>query len=256
MPLILFSLGVLLLSAMNGQPQKIIAEEGSTAGPALSRTVVLSPQDFDERQILKICRTYMSQNQAKIAKLVLATTKEDAFYLSKATHTVYESWYPDYIYKAKHAGPFAELIVFGSGATLRIRHSSGKVTQSVLSERDALAITVDGVTFELLDFHFQPLAQPEGGSFEFYFRTPHDLSIRLSEELTKAVLRGSGISHAQVNVRNDSWFIDDPDFPTYYRFTEDPLPAREEYKARSQVGCSVTGDSRVLCQGHNLDRHR
>lgn len=173
----------------------------------------------------------------------------------KATHTVYQSWYPEFLRESSSAGPGAELIVVGHRATLRIfQGRSRRVTTIHLGGGDALKFHVSGFDFQLLDFSAQrlpgpvPRVAPQGKVFQFYFCSRSRFSTDSVKGLTRRLMVQFGITGVTITVRDDTWFIEEPTFPSYYRFTPgEATPTAAQYRAGRQTTCISDGTSNIRC---------
>jgi hypothetical protein len=197
----------------------------------------------------------MKEEKVSLSKLILATTETDllSMRVQKATHTSYQSWYPEFVDQRALVGPAAELITVAGRATLRIQDRSRSVSSIVLGSGDALRFVADGQTFNLLDFSGRKLAPvekvaPEGEIFEFYFYSASAFTKDSAKTLTKKIMSELGLTGVTVAVRSDAWFIEDPTFPIYYRFSPggDP-PTVEAYRSGRQVACVAGNSSNIRC---------
>src|SRR5205823_8573106 len=104
------------------------------------------------------------------------------------------------------------------------------VSRTTIHGPDILEIDVDDHRFELLDLHAArlpepiPIAAPDGTAVEFYFRTRDRLTLKSGKSLAERLLRKTGLKQVTVILRNDTWFIQEPTFPTYYKFSNEPVP--------------------------------
>jgi hypothetical protein len=252
---------VLLLCRVPGDSQVIRDEE---IGPARERVIVVAPKAFTEQSVRSWSSGLLREAHVPLAKLIIATSEEDArsMEVGKATHLAYQGWYPSYVEQRRSSGPVAELITLGRKATLRIYWPPGKTSESVLGTGDALSFRTDNATFELLDFYVRRLASPVEGVapdaqlFDLYFRgkVSDRSSLDAAAALTERLLLELGVrAGVTAYIRDDTWFIDEPTFPVFYRFSGDqPVPSREEYYGRRQITCVIDHHLKVSCSGHNL----
>jgi hypothetical protein len=253
-------LPILLLSVPSSS-QTVALDQ--IVGPVTERVITVSPVEFNQELIASECNRFLREPRSPLSKLILASSQTDALSMrsGKHIHEVYQSWYPSFVDQSRSAGPVAELIVFGSNATLRVQDRSRQITRSVLRGHDALTIDLGGTPFELLDFHSAHLAHPvegvapEGLVVDLYFRTSDKLSLGKAKVLTSRMVDRIGIRHGvSVYVRNDTWFIEDPSFPVYYRFSPyEHVPTREEYQTGPQIICVIDHHSEIRCSGHKLE---
>lgn len=225
-------------------------------GNTVQRMMITPAESFNTPSIVALCKKFIAEQTAPLSKLIVASTKSDLLSMRghKATHTAYQSWFLEFVEQRASVGPAAELIVLNHRATLRIQDKVRHLTTLVVGRGDALKLDGEGIVFDLLDFSARklpgPVARvaPEGQVFEFYFSTQGTLSRGRVEALTLKIMNTLGLTGVTVEARNDTWFVEDTTFPTYYRFsTSEAVPTLEQYRAGRQVTCLSNGRSKVLC---------
>jgi hypothetical protein len=225
-------------------------------GNAVQRSVLIPSESFNKIFLTALCKKFIADEKAPLAKLIVATTEADLLTMlgHKATHTVYQSWYPEYVRERSSSGPAAELIVVNGRATLRIQDQSRSVTTVTLAGGDALKFYADGIEFHLLDFSARTLpgpvagVAPQGQVFEFYFCSRSSFTTDSVRLMTLQIMTRLGLTGVTVAVRDDTWFVEEPTFPTYYRFApSDIAPTIKQYSGGHQATCLSIGDSRVQC---------
>lgn len=248
----LFFLGVILAL---GLADSETHEHSERVGDTIQRFVNIPAESFTQPAIVELCRKFMKEEKVPLSKLILATTQTDllSMRVQKATHTSYQSWYPEFVDQRASVGPAAELITVAGRATLRIQDGSRRVSTIVLGSGDALRFVADGQIFNLLDFSGRTLAPvekvaPKGEIFEFYFCSGSRFTKDSVITLTTNIMRELRLTGVTVEVRNDTWFIEDPTFPIYYRFSPSGAPPTvEAYRSGRQVTCVAGTSSNIRC---------
>jgi len=231
-------------------------ENTERVGNTIQRFVTLPNESFTKTSIVELCKKFTREKKVSLSKLILATTESDVLSMrvQKATPTSYRSWYLQFVdERDASVGPAAELIAVGTRATLRIQDRSKRVSTTVLGTGDALRFVADGHVFNLLDFSGRNLAPvekvaPDGEIFEFYFSSGGTFTKDSVIALTKSIMRTLGLTGVTVEVRNDAWFIEEPTFPVYYRFSpSDTPPTAEAYCSGRQVTCVAGTTANIRC---------
>ena len=101
-------------------------EHSERVGDTIQRFVNIPAESFTQPAIVELGRKFMKEEKAPLSKLILATTQTDSLSMrvQKATHTSYQSWYPEFVDQRASVGPAAELITVAGRATLRIQEGS------------------------------------------------------------------------------------------------------------------------------------
>lgn len=113
-------LGVLLGAGLaNSETGEVTERVGNT----VQRFVKIPTESFTQPSIAELCKKFMKEEKVPLSKLILATTETDllSMRVQKATHTSYQSWYPEFVGQRASVGPAAELITVAGRATLRIQ---------------------------------------------------------------------------------------------------------------------------------------
>ena len=137
---------------------------------------------------------------------------------------------------SKRSGPLARLSCLNDGVVIHITARDGTVTHEVLRAPDPLVIEDDGVTSTILHVHFSKNSLIQ----TVFVQTTSQLSLDLGRKIYDAVARRLGIPPPSVKIRNDSFFIE-TGFPPLYPFSDQPVPAEEQYTRTATLVCSSRG---------------
>lgn len=210
--LLLFSISLAAQSVIFGQ-----ASSGSFQGG-----VVVPEERFTEGELLRLARKVLQgQTQQKLVRVFLATTDEavsEALTMSAQGERTYITFAVQYFRPGWASWGMAEAIRIGPDAILRVRYPDERRTRIILRGGDALLLS-DGS--EVIHVYVPPSATPPPQPPPvFFIRTSHSLSEATCNRIVAELRARSGLLEADVRVRNDRWFITDPEMPVRYAFGE------------------------------------
>ncbi len=200
--------------------QRLLFEQASSG--ALQCGIVVPDGRFDERELLRLARENLQrETRQKVISVFMATTDEavsEALTLYSGGEREYLTFAVRYLTPGWASWGMAEAIRIGSDAVLRIRYPDGRLGRLVLQGRDPL---VFGDGSEVIHIHVPPVRTgPPQVPPVFFVRTSQPLSESTCNRIVADLRRRSGLAEADVRIRNDHWFITDPQMPVRYAFWE------------------------------------
>ena len=210
----------------------------------LRRRVALTSATFDLANATQTCKQVLAEYpKTGFVQLTIVPDNATALPPPKPDHMSYESWKRWHDNSMEVQGPFAEMLAIDGDAILRFRDVDGRTTKVVLQGKNPLTAEVPGATVEILHFGFvdstRPLAYP-----------PLDIFVKskplLDADAGRTLLRLlEGRFHGftvSLLAREDTWFVNDWNFPFFFPFGEDGTPPSEEmYTQTRTLRCRETG---------------
>lgn len=155
---------------------------------------------------------------------------------------------------AQKRGPLPMLRLVSIGADTVIQETDGvKISRRLLRGKDPTVFEVGRVRCDLLEVYFHRLPRPirnDGQNpllLKIYLKTNRLPTIREARTITRVLQDTFHKRNICLNIRTDTWFLQDDAFPFWYPFAPDRTPPTfEEYKARGQMFC-VADESRMRC---------
>lgn len=254
-----------VLLTTTGGAQALFAQQvvlNQRGGGVIDRAAVVSrgqlTRQFSEEASRRLLET--SKGEFRILRFAIGTDERDVLRQvggKGRMHVSYDSGKAIYEreLKLEPPGPLAETIAIGGSAVLRWRGPGNEFGRVVLAGKDPLWIRAAGSLFEII--HFASIRQrpklrdppDEEYLVDYYLRTRDKLEKRKAEAVTRALIERVGLRQIGVHIAHDLWFIDDPFFPSIYRF--EPLglfPTPEEFRLRVGAYCG-NFKGKIVCRG-------
>lgn len=170
------------------------------------------------------------------------------------TEVDYPDWERMYYARSGHDSLRAmELIAIGNDSVIRVRDGR-RLSRLILEGKDPTIFTVGPRSCELLQLRFTRLPRPlnPGGenTITVHVTLKTDILPNESEakEITQELVRRLQYPVLNLNIRTDTWFIDDSSFPAWFPFSNEQGPRdAAEYRAKSSIHCfAKTGAIRCV----------
>lgn len=206
-------------------------------------TIQVESAKFTPEYLMRICRTQLKTKPIEPFLRVEIFGDEGGSLLPKPSHFIFQSWLGLRRYKL---GPYAELLAINGNAVLRMRDPEGMVSSRVIAGRNPLQISIGVYHYEIVHFDLRDWPGPK---VEVYARTEAPLApdpgIALLRALKPLFARCRSLS---LYLRNDAWFVHEPNFPYLYPFeSNEPRPIEEEYRKTLTLTCQRRGDNGPEC---------
>jgi hypothetical protein len=130
----------------------------------------------------------------------------------------------------------------------------GHVSRMVLRGADPTRFPAGGKACELLDLYWYRLPRPirrDGVNplnADAYIRTDSLPSNHEAMLITRELQKRLKHPDVMVQLRTDTWFIEDSRFPVWFPFSHDPPPDFRAYRSRGEIFCRASA-SEVVCHG-------
>jgi hypothetical protein len=166
----------------------------------------------------------------------------------------YSTWQTLFSDYKERIPPFAEMLVIGGNAAMRVRDNQERVLQKVVQGQDPYILHVGNEELKIV--HFSAGRSKHWGKREGWFvhldffilaRAPDEKTTRQALEELK---RQTSIENVSVVVRRDPWFILDSDFPVVSPFLPKTTPPSEEAYEKAPQWTCVSSERGVTCWGH------
>jgi len=173
-----------------------------------------------------------------------------------ATDVEFEGWYNMYR-SVPEPNKLQMMQLVAIGRDVVVEAVDGlKVSRFVLSGKDPMLFEFAGRKCQILELHWtRPLIELHKGK-----GTPLNVSVPLKTDTLRTVAEGEAIAreiqrrlnylYVFVNIRNDTWFIEDPFYPLWFPFApgEQPPTNEKEYLLRGSMSCGIAvGESEIGC---------
>jgi hypothetical protein len=144
-----------------------------------------------------------------------------------------------------------EATKIGSNIIIRtVDHECQRSSRLLQGEKKPLDLIVEGAAIEVLEMSF---SHPMGEANEhlvranLYARTNGAVSAGVARALLSQVRATTGAEDIGVDLRSDSWFIEECGFPALYPFENLPkAPRVEEFYRTSYASCGLFGTIRCF----------
>ncbi len=229
----------------------------------IERGIVVAPAQFTKLHVEQFSRDFIESNKGKfkILKLVIGLDERDVVHQmsGKGMFHVFhgQSYISKYQAQLRMQAPVAETIVINGSAVMRWRDGQGRIERVVLGGTDPLLVRLSGSPFEILHITATKVPEryrePPEETFEihYYVRASAPMKISTARDFTIDLIRRVGLKQIGVQFRYDKWFMDDPYFPTIYRFEPlGPVPTDQEYLKGPSVACTNSSKRGVRCGGN------
>lgn len=159
------------------------------------------------------------------------------------------------LFEAQRRGPLRMLRLVSMGGNTVVQKTDGRtVSRTVVRGTDPTLFEAGGVRCELLEVYFNRLPRPiraDGQNpvlLHVYLKTSALPTIQAAEEVTRVIQHMLGHRNVFLNMRTDTWFIEDERFPLWYPFDTDRRPPTfAQYKSRGEAFC-IADESKIRCQ--------
>jgi hypothetical protein len=160
---------------------------------------------------------------------------------------------------AKHGlrgrGPLAQAIGLSGAESMRIRKGD-RVVEIQIGKNSTEFVSKSGHHYKLLHFHLNP--PTSGVNFAFlsiYLISPTGTSISDSVEILTGLYGKVPVNALTLKIREDEWFVDDPEFPRLYPFLDAlaPVPDWLDFTQSSSTTCVRSADRGrpIVCWANN-----
>ncbi len=256
---------VAVLTVTTGGPWALFAQQvvlNHRGDGVIDRAAVVSASQLTRQFAEEMSRGLIetSNGEFRILRFAIGTDERDVLRQvggKGRMHVSYDSGKAIYEreLKLEPTRPLAETIAIGNSAVLRWRGPGNEFRRVVLAGKDPLWIRAAGSLFEIVHFASSPmrpeLRDPPNEKYlvDYYLRTRNKLDRRTAEVVTRALIERVGLRQIGVHIAHDLWFVEDPLFPSLYRFEPlGPFPTPEEYRLRLSAYCgNFKGE--IRCRG-------
>lgn len=223
------------------------------------KRLIVPTETLDTEELEKSFRRILNDKQPGVKLLqVEVMDRQESIALSEngyndISFSLWQSLYKQY---EKQMPPFAELLVIGDDAGMKVRSKTGEVSQNVLSAQNPYNIGSCGGHVEIAHVSIQqngvethaPAHEAEQGvNFFVVVDRPPDKQLALC--IFKELRARAGIPILTVCVRPDPWFLQHSDYPVVSPFFANTKPpTKEEYETAVEWECH-TDDGIPKCSG-------
>jgi hypothetical protein len=152
----------------------------------------------------------------------------------------------------------ADVVSIRKDAVLRLRTSKGAIMRHVISGKDPLLVSVDGVEFEILSLAGRRRSRFEGcgvpGVLDpiLSLKTNATLTEDLCQRATSALATKLGSKYVWADFRNDHWFLCGQYGIQYPFLPLGPPPSEADYYSSPEYTCSILCEGAPRCTGPTL----
>ena len=219
------------------------------------RQLVLPASDFTEPSIRGEFLRSLSQRTDNTGILLIDAVDNLKFGnlsemgIDDATYGSWRGLYSDY---ENGIPPFAELLAIGQNAAMRLRDNSGRVSLSVLEGQNPYDVRACGQYFSLAHLavrHQANMISTFSDGLHFFLITTGTINEELTRCAREELQSSAPKMNVSVSIRNDRWFLLDPDYPVVLPFiTDNSPPTEQDYERATYWECEPI-KSRVICSG-------
>jgi hypothetical protein len=165
--------------------------------------------------------------------------------VNDASYALWETLYSDY---KDNIPPVAELLKMGRNAAMRLRDQEGRVWLKVLEGESPYDLHFCGRSFALAHLSINTgIATNRSPDLHFFLTTDQAIDERIARCARGELQRLVSVPTVDVSIRNDAWFLLDPDYPVVLPFLkENRPPTKEEYEAAQEWSCGQY-EGQVFC---------
>jgi len=221
-----------------------------------SYLLVIPSNEFRKDELLQLAKRYLRRysniNLLQVGIYVDRETAADSRG-KHIDHYSFDMWKREFASgKQKKSLCAAELLKYGTAATLRIRYPDAKIEEIVITGENVFHPIVSGVAFNLLHMTvvFQGFSTARELMPMLYFSTSKGLTAEDAEAFAKTFLRMSGASRLKIYMRQDEWFISDSFYPWNNPFSAAEAPPSEAEAARSDEFLCAPAEKQACYQSH------
>ena len=213
---------VTLASAMLLRADTVIREQ---SGPGVKiKSIAISPGSFTETHLEQVCRSELSKSPGSGFMQLLLFGERAGSPLPKPDHMNFQMWRRIHDDAASLPNELAEMISINGEAILRTRDASGRLTRKVLTQHDPFKIAIEGDAFEIVYLSVSTSAPFTLQRVDAYMRTTASLKPESGLDLLRELDQVFPGYEVSVFVKNDLWFINQPSYPFFNPFVEEPTP--------------------------------
>lgn len=158
--------------------------------------------------------------------------------------------------EARSRNPVPMLRLVSIGGNTVIQKTDGlTISRPVMRGKDPTLFSAGEIQCELLEVYFNRLpraVRADGHNpvlLHVYLKTTPLPKVQQAEEVTRLIQQMLGHTDAFINMRADTWFLEDERFPVWYPFAPARKPPTyEEYKSRGETFC-IAVDTKIRCDG-------
>lgn len=222
---------------------------GGKVGPFYGRVILWNAAELN-RESLQLYYEQLSQElRGNLAWTVSVFVDQDDATREvsgklKVENLDYAWWLELYRKFGRNLLAAAEILCYQDNAVLRLRDSTGKVTESVLAGSNFLHVQLDRVQFEILKAYYGPLpphtssAPGDEAAVHIYVRASSAPISGEAREFSRLMQERYKQKRVTVLIRTDAFFLTDWVFPIMYRFDAATTPpTREEYEKSKTIYC-------------------
>jgi hypothetical protein len=233
----------------------LLTNGGVPAETVIEESRIIPQGEFSRQRVQELSKEFLARHSAThgLFSFVIATDARELaqstrqFLLNSNTISSLRTRLP------RH--PIAQLIVFDGSALLRYRDDHGYWEHLVAGRTDPTIMNVNGVQHRLLHFHVarSKVALPKVGDqvLSVFFQSDGAVTTNNAAGLARLFQGKTGIRVVRAEVRDDTWFVGDDNFPEVYQFVSRVTVPDAAYLLRSQsAGCTVNPvHAEPLCSG-------
>jgi len=188
------------------------------------KSISVSPGLFTDEHLEEVARASLKANTyAKVARVKFYGEHSGAP-LPQIDHVDYASWRRIYDQAARTPNEFAEMIAIAGNAVLRVHHKDGSLSRRIVAGADPLLMPINGNTYELLNLSFGEDSRPGSRVVRVFTKTGSALSETDGAELLRKLQADIPSREVFIVVRQDDWFIAEPEYPYANPFTPVGMP--------------------------------
>jgi hypothetical protein len=213
------------------------------------KSVEVDQGRFTINHVERLCRAELRRKPRVKVTILRIFGKTGGAPLPQPLHgRTYEYWRNIYD-QTPRSNEIAEMIAIGSNSVLRMRHATGQVERRVLTGTDPLQIGMHGSHFEILYLTFTTARAYVLQAVSVYVTTTATLGTPVGLELLKILTPLFPDLEVSVNIRNDSWFINEPGYPFLNPFIEEKNPPSSRERKTPTLSCGYwTGSPSCILQ--------
>jgi hypothetical protein len=249
------ALGSILPSALFGQSKVRLSPPR-----VVDQSIVIPRADLNLDHVRTLAKKFLQEHDAKSATLLrLLMVPDEVSRANNLIHGLPDSTYASTVGLIRRAGgllsgPLARLLVVNGGAKLSYL-DHGALIEETLSGASEQTTIRDGIySYELLHFRLTkpgPALRADKYFLNIYLKASPNVSVSSCVRVFQTLRQRMNVE-LSVNVRSDSWFMEDDQYPLIPAFTK-PLriPTEFEYIIAQRLSCSPVRE-KVRCSGQNF----
>jgi len=205
-------------------------------------SLVVAREQLTKRFLIQYFNDLLKRDNHPLVSVWIYPSNNEAreFWSGKLSdHIPYHIWRKAYDLKKDKPWIMGRFLAIRGSGLLSLAHEDGAVEFVTLGKPDGTGLLSGNGASRILHVNVAAArVTPARSHVVFFIQVRSPLTVKTGADLLKNI-GDLPFNEVLLNVRNDSWFIDDFEFPTFYPFEprREP-PTHEEYSNSKMMVCS------------------